>query len=285
MSRRRQQNNRQASSRRSTRKAGKRPQLWWYVIGTAVVLAVLGWIIAGAGEDEGLVQAVSSTVEIPDPDTSLMSSRGSKVIGEARQAVVDRPASADAWGLFGALCDIHEFNDCAVTCYRNGRRLSPGDLRFPYHLAIVRERQGAHWSEVVDLFQQALLLKPEFPPVHFRIGHALSRQGKLEAACDAYRRAIELDGDLAIAHRSLGQVLITRNEPAAAVRHLELAAQLAPEDGPVFAALARGYRLLGAHQRADEAAEKSSRLGSVLALPDPIRFQVESLRTRQRGGS
>ncbi|MCH8037825.1 MAG: tetratricopeptide repeat protein [Proteobacteria bacterium] len=215
--------------------------------------------------------------EIPNPDTAPMQPRVAQLFGEARQAVVRRPDSAEAWGRFGAVYDAHGLYDGAIACYRKALALAPNDFRFIYNLGMVLEWSGDTSEEPLNLLQTAVRLEPDYPPVFVRLGDTLARAGRRREARDAYRRATELDPNFAIAHRSLGQVLLALDDVNTALAHLERAAQLMPNDGLVFAALAQSYLRLGQRQLADAAVEKSRRLPSNLALPDPIRYWVVSL--------
>ena len=220
--------------------------------------------------------------EIPNPDTGEMQAPVARAFSAARQAVVDEPNSAKAWGKFGAVCEAHGLYDYAVTCYRRAHALAPNDFRWVYLLAILQDFWGAGVDEIVSLFELAISLDPTYPAVYYRFGDALVRQGKLPEACDAYRKALELRPDLALAHRSLGQVLLSLGNPVAAMKHLEQAAKLQPDDRNVISTLARGYMLLGDRERAEEAAETSRLLRDTLDLPDPVRDEVKALAVNQK---
>ncbi|MEE8523033.1 MAG: tetratricopeptide repeat protein, partial [Thermoanaerobaculia bacterium] len=215
--------------------------------------------------------------DIPKPSTAQMEPRVARLLSESREAVLRNPDSAEAWGRFGAVCDAHKLRDDAAPCYRRARALAPNDFRWPYLLAIVREFQGAGSDEAASLLREAARLAPDFPPAFFRIGQLLARRGKLVEAREAYEKTIQLDPSLAIAHRSLGQLLVALDDSEAAIRHLERATELAQEDRAVFAAFAQAYARMGDPQRAAEAAEKSQRLPSVLALPDSLAYEIEAL--------
>ncbi|MCZ6817102.1 MAG: tetratricopeptide repeat protein [Planctomycetota bacterium] len=217
--------------------------------------------------------------DVPDPDLSDMEPRVAALLRRTREAVISQPESADAWGKFGAACDAHELYDHAAICYRIARALAPADVRWPYHLAIIRESQNAEVDEIISLLNEAAQISPDYPTIYFRMGEVLARQGRLKKAVGAYEKALELDPDLAIAHRSLGQILISLNDINSALEHLKRAAQLAPNDGPLFAALAQGYMRSNDSQRAEEAVSKSRRLSATLAVPDPLRFEVVSMGT------
>ncbi len=188
--------------------------------------------------------------ELPTPDTSGMQPRVAQRIDEARQAVLRKPFSADAWGGFGLICDAHLLADHAATCYRRAMALAPDDFRWVYLLAILRNGQDAGVNEVLALFQAAVRLKPDFAPTRFRIGVILAEEGPYNDAYQAYLEAIELDPSLAIARRRLGQLMLTLGDTRVAISQLEHVLQLAPKDGPTYAALAQAYMRSGDRRRA-----------------------------------
>lgn len=256
-----------------------RPHLrWWlWIVPAVIVLVAGGAIMILVPNDEPSQSPAPLDWRVPDPDTTPMQPRVAQRLKEARQAVRRQLDSPEAWGLFGAVCDVHDLYAHAVHCYRHAYALAPNDFRWPYLLAYVRELQGADVAETTRLFQKAAELEPEFPPVFFRIADALMREGKLDEARDHYRKAIQLDPKLAVAHRGLGQALIALGDPQTALHHLESAVQYGQQDSAVYAAMAQAYTRLGDFDRAEEAGQKSRRLSNVLALPDPVRFEVEAL--------
>ena len=72
-----------------------------------------------------------------------------------------------------------------------------------FNLATELQRQG-HNAEALPLFQQAVVLDPDFSRTHHNLAGALAASGQLDAAIAAMRRAIELDPDIASAHCNLG---------------------------------------------------------------------------------
>lgn len=251
----------------------------WGVIAPLVVIAATAAIITVAlvTRDNGEPAAAPPRWDVPRPDTSRMQPRVARLIEETRQVVERRLDSAEAWAHFGAVCDVHELHDDAATCYDRARRLAPSDFRWPYLLGFVRELQGASVTEVAVLFREAAELEPGFPPIFFRLGDALMREGKTQEAYEAYRTAIQLDPGLAIAHRSLGQVLNALGDHQAALVHLERAHAGGQPDGAVYAAIALAKTRLGDPDGAREAAELSRRTPIALGLPDPVRYEVEAM--------
>src|SRR5262245_3462772 len=63
-------------------------------------------------------------------------------------------------------------------------------------------REGAGTDRAC--YRQALAAQPNLAEGHFRVGNALTRQGKFDEAFVAYRQAIGIKPDFAAAHSNLG---------------------------------------------------------------------------------
>jgi len=215
----------------------------------------------------------------PAPDVSQMEPKVAQVLEDSRHAVLREPESAESWGKLGAVFDVHGLFEEAETCYRRARGLAPDDFRWAYFLAIVRDVRGAEAEELVRLFGEAIDLRPDYAPAHFRSGYALSLRGALDEAEQAYRKAIAIDAQLALAHRDLGSVMLARGEPRAALEPLLRAAELAPRDGSVYSTLAQVFRQTGQDDAAVEAANRASLFEPINDIQDPVAAYVATQGT------
>ena len=240
----------------------------------AAILAVLAVACSGASDEAGTPGASASP---PEVDTDDMSELLASAIADARAAVSIDPASANAWGHLGAILDAHTLYGTALECYERAARLAPDDFRYPYLSAVVMDFMGRDLGDIEEQFAIAQAIEPGFPPLHYRLGEARLRQGAVDRAVAAYRRAVELDPDFALAHRALGQALTDAGELQEALRHLERARELSPDDSVVHAALARAYHLAGDPDRSRAATERARQTRAVLSVPDPVRYTVDSL--------
>lgn len=222
-------------------------------------------------------RAVPPDSHIPFPDTTQMQVPVAQLFREARAAVVRQPGSAQGWGRLGGVFDAHRMYEYAEPCYRKALALQPDQVLVMYQLALVLDSQGHGAGEALALLRRVAELEPDYPPVFYRIGEVLDRNGRRAEARDAYEKALRLDPNLAVAHQNLGQALLALGHTLASVQHLERAIELGGENSRCYAALAQGYSRLGDEQRAAEAAALCRRVKKVLALPDPLRYQVASL--------
>ncbi len=221
--------------------------------------------------------AVPPDSDIPFPDTTQMQAPVARLFTEARAAVVRQPGSAQAWGRLGAAFDAHKLYEYAEPCYRKALALQPHEVMVMYQLALVLDYQGHGADEALALLRRVAELEPDYPPLFFRIGEVLDRNGRRAEARDAYEKALRLDPNLAIAHQNLGQALLALGHALASVQHLERAIELGGENSRCYAALAQGYSRLGDERRAAKAAARCRRVKKVLELPDPLRYHVVSL--------
>ncbi len=269
-------------ARRPTAHRTGRLCLWMGLV-VLLILVVAGivatmWVKRPMPQPRPAAAATARTSpRIPELDTSEMEPRVRQAIRQARAAVIAQPDSADVWAHLGKVLDAHHLRRRAALCYREALALEPNDFRLTYFLAIAGELREGGLNEAIVLFEKAAQLNSEYPPLYMRLGDAWLRLGRVDRARDAYLRSVELDADSAIGHRSVGQTLLSLGERAEAIKHLQRAAELAPDDGPVFGALAQAYARRGQLERAEEAAQRSRRSEATILLSDPIRREVLNL--------
>ena len=241
------------------------------VVATVLVICLAVWNFYRGGVDS------PPAVSLPDPDTSSMTPPVARAIREAREAALAHPDSAEAVGRFGQVCHAHWLNEAAAACYEIARQLAPLDFRWIYLLAGVEEIQGADSDRVDQLFQAAIRRAPHFPAAYVRRADALLRLGRWSQARDSYSAAIERDPELVLAHRGLGQAAILLGDVPNAIKHLEQAARLEPEDRITQVALARAYTLEDRTKEAEEASRKAETLTAEARLPDQFFFEIQNL--------
>ncbi len=167
-----------------------------------------------------------------------------------------------------------------------------------------RDRMKEELLEARALFENAIKIDPEFGPAYAAYAETFYydalfgfREEDRETALRAAKKAVELDGDDANAHVTLGRIYrLSRNPDAAeaeskialglnpsmadahhglgstlvhagkaqeAIPHLEAAIRLSPHDdliGPFHVRLATAHLFLGNHKEAAELAQKALRL-------------------------
>ena len=86
------------------------------------------------------------------------------------------------------------------------------------------------FDRALELYEEALKVRPEFPEAEFQKGTALLSLNRLPEAEPAFRRAIELRKNWSLPYSALGVLLTRLNRDAEAVPFLEQALQLDKND-------------------------------------------------------
>ena len=90
----------------------------------------------------------------------------------------------------------------------------------------------------LEFYEEAIKLRPEFPEAEYQRAAALVSLGDLQGGEKALRRAIELRGDWALPHASLGSLLARARRDREAEPALRRALELDPKNLPALDALA-----------------------------------------------
>lgn len=258
---------------KDSKSAHPRRRVWVGLIGLIILSVIItGYVALFHSSTENTNQW-----DIPNPITFDTEPAIRDMLQGAYGDIARSPMNAGAWGTLGAVCDAHQLYDCAETCYRKTLSLNSDDFKYTYLLARILDKQEQNTDEVLTLYQKASLLGPNYELIPYRQGEAFIRMGKLEAARDAYLRAIAMKDDFAVAHRGLGQVYISLRDHKNAIKHLERAAALFPEDGMIYSSLARAYMTAGERGKADQALEKSKSLEYDQLISDPIEDEIRYL--------
>jgi tetratricopeptide (TPR) repeat protein len=93
-----------------------------------------------------------------------------------------------------------------VAAYKEALRLKKDSPEVHYNLGNALAKQG-RLDQAVAAFREAIRLKKGYPEAHTNLGLARARQGRLEEAVAAYQEAIRLKKDEPLAHYNLGVAL------------------------------------------------------------------------------
>ena len=101
----------------------------------------------------------------------------------------------------------------------SNRKLKPQRLDYLSE-ALALERQG-DYDAALTSYRLALRDQPNDPRILQNMAIAFSKIGRLDDAVRCYRRALELEPELAGAHYGLGFLLLRRGDRSGAEQHLE----------------------------------------------------------------
>jgi Flp pilus assembly protein TadD len=155
------------------------------------------------------------------------------------------PTRPEPWTLQGAILrDKHRFAD-AVSAYDHAVALTPQPTRSSWPLFYERgiaEERAHEWPKAEADFQHALQLSPDEPFVLNYLGYSWTEQGVhlAEAQRMIERAAAARPNDGAIID-SLGWIALREGETKRAVKDLEKAVELEPEDATINGHLGDAY--------------------------------------------
>ena len=122
-----------------------------------------------------------------------------------------------------------------------------------YAAAVVHWRSRRR-DEAIKLIDEALRRRPDFAAALCMGGYMLGECGKPEPALRFYRRALELDVSLIVAHVNAGKLHFRAGRFDEALRSFEAATALAPDDADAWSSRAGALRELGRLEELLEAA-------------------------------
>jgi tetratricopeptide (TPR) repeat protein len=125
-----------------------------------------------------------------------------------------------------------------------------------YAAAVVQWRDRRR-DDAIRLIDKALRLKPDFAAALCMGGYMLGECGKPEPALRFYRRALELDASLTVAHLNAGKLLFGERRFTEALASFDAATALAPNDPDGWSSRAGALRELGRLEESLQAAQRA----------------------------
>ncbi len=112
--------------------------------------------------------------------------------------------------------------------------------------------KGGDAAKAAGLFREALERSPRNPLLHYGAGWAAYMLGRHDASISALKRALEFDPSFVQAAALLGTVAYANSELELAIRSMEKAAKLAPEDEQIRQQLERWRKESSLHSSFNE---------------------------------
>ncbi len=147
--------------------------------------------------------------------------------------------------------------------------------------------------DAIIYFQRALVVLPNYIPLHFNLAKAYMEQGELNLAKHVYENSMKYDNTYAEAWAGIGKILFWKNKPKHARVYYEKAISLDPSDEKIKAeyklvqdelALQVSLGILSIEEEEEVYQLKTFlfRLGATKRLTDYFRLSVNSLLDRSK---
>ncbi|HEY0455301.1 MAG TPA: tetratricopeptide repeat protein [Verrucomicrobiae bacterium] len=210
-----------------------------------------------------------SLVSIDKPLASLISS--------SRQAVLQRPKSAQAWGKLGQVLQAAEFPREARQCYAHAARLEPLSPRWPY-LSGVLELQDQPEAALRSLRSATALAQGQTDAPRFALARALVERGQYAEAAVQLRTLLAGNANHAAAHLEMARIYAAQNQFKEATRELQMPLTNSFTERQ---ALLLASQIAQRNQQRDVAVQLSRRaltMARAFDWPDPFLKEVQNLR-------
>lgn len=149
----------------------KRPRLWFF-LGIAAIASLLFVLFHTQSEDKS---AVPPEIDVTSASLSLK-----QLISDARDAIIETPASAAHWGRLGMILLANERDVEAIPCFRQALLLSPDSFRWHYYLGLTTTSLDR--VQAISSFTMACEVQPDDSVAHARLGELLFANGDVHGA-------------------------------------------------------------------------------------------------------
>ena len=225
-----------------------RGSLRWILAATVILaVAVTGWN-----------QLIRQRVEVPEVSLDELHPDVQNAIEDARQRVLSRLHSADAWGRLGMLFWVYQFNEQADYCLCQAESLDPSEFRWPYYLGAVRAPTDR--AEALAAYQRAAGAEPNIALLRIRVAELLMETGAFEQAESELQVAVAASRQTGHAQFRLAQVLLAGGDVEGALDWARQAAEKAPAQRDTFELLTQIHSRLGETPAAEQAMRRAEAL-------------------------
>ncbi len=204
-------------------------------------------------------QRACAEVGLPRPPA--MSGGDPVPLGELFRRVVWWVAQhdPDALGELGQIYIALEEHDAALDCFAAAHALKPDDVQWAYFLGAQCQALGLA-DAAIDIFDELVVRDRDYFTTFARLGQLHLERGELDEAQQSWEACRLLTPDQSLAHVGLGQVALARDDAAAALRHLEEAVKLTPNDFRAHRLLSAALSAVGRLEESRRAAARSDQL-------------------------
>ena len=206
----------------------------------------------------------SSEVTLPPEDDLYVYCRA--VAERARRKVPD----AAALGVFhvGRVEERFGLEDKALEIYEQATEINPGLADAYLQIGFILSQRNERHPEAIEAYQQALRADPKAPGAYTRIGLIYLHQNKLKEAEEVLREELRIGSADENTHYNLGQTLALGKRHEEAIASYKKALELDPYMRMAHYAISQAYLAL---DRNDEAEESLKEFRELKKLEDEAR--------------
>jgi tetratricopeptide (TPR) repeat protein len=183
----------------------------------------------------------------------------------AQKAVERIPTSYRVWMMKGMVEAKQAHYREAVKSYGQALELNAGSAEANFNLAKVQGLAGMT-EEAATTFERGIQRFPRDSAHYLEYAQMLLTLAETSDAAPETRAlallntAVAIDGSLSEPHYQLGNLALRQGNVDQALKHLEIAEKLNPQDSKIHYALARAYRRLGLERKTAEELEAYEKL-------------------------
>ena len=166
------------------------------------------------------------------------------LVEEVLAEIAADPRNPELRMRLGYAYEANFLDSLALLSYEQALASGAARARWWYRLARVKTRLGDR-SGAVAAAERAAALRPDYAPLHWRLGFWYLDQGQLERARESFDRADALDPGAAPGHWGLARVMLQSRRPGRAAAILEALLEQRPDDAYARLLLGTAYRQMG----------------------------------------
>ena len=183
--------------------------------------------------------------------------------------LIQDPDSAAVHMLLGEVLDAANQTEEATAEFEAAVKAAPGQAEAHFGLGFLYWKQK-RYAEARREFEAELATQPEHTQALAYLGDAEMHGGSAEKAEGYFRRALELDQGVRLAHLDLSILLARKKDVAGAERHLREAIRLEPTNPDAHYRLGRLLRSAGRVEEAEAAFAKVKELAGKEQKAPPL---------------
>ena len=210
----------------------------------------MGVAQAGGGQQPRAMNSFDLAAAI-EPNSTLLLTEMARL--QLKAAVADQFLKSFQIDPAAPAAEIHLDNDDLLQkqIERHAEQVerSPGHADVRYRYGVLLRAEG-RLGEALEQFRQAVEINPTYVKAIVKLGITQQELGMIDEAMETFQKALEIHPHYVDLHYRLGLLYTDRHQFEQAVRHMEGAADGAPDNQQIRATLALALQNMGLMDRA-----------------------------------